>query len=754
MNKIPQNDNRLYHITANWKNNNNEHFSREFVICAADKTTAETIAKNHIPQALTKNMKTATSTAITDCKLRTRDLGIAQKNRTYFGSTIQNTKRDSVDELSPTEHTMNNISSLWGQEVGYLSNKTTLASIEQNRLDVMTKTNNVATMLYQWTEEYLMSKNTDIITFFETKLSEYTKTEIKRNGSPIINHNSTSHEDLKLVLNQTKKQADLFLKNANDMAEAIVNQANNTANIIKQNTLDEIQTLLNITEKLITSKFEQAQRTLYDTTVSVHEATTLTKYISELYNDACSNQYNTIQNLQNMHTKNGTPLFDVLYKSEKNKNEQYTEPQQIVKIEHVIAQPENLTANLINNDDIHTVLTNIMTNAMLSIDSKTPQNNRTHAVQASKFDIKTTNNVNVEHNIIIETPNEIKYNTETNSTDNNMDNDKLTVDDTSYTKSETNNNTVETEEPIIETETTEENTEQTVDTEVITEENAINTSTTENEETTHDTEDTEDTNTTQTITDNKHVTDMPIDIIEELAEEITQNTKDTASSMANTENMEIPASVKNLEDIPIDNINELAKKLREHDFWLKDPYISHNPYNIGMGDVVYNLYATNKVKDMLRNTHFHISLVNLIGKKRPDLYYQEYIIQLESTLPTNCINEEYTYKLKILLRFIQDILFLCIPNDNSRNYKNAFEPLALQVLDELTQTLVNNQQPTDAAANTESIANNGTTDESETFETNDFADTFGDDFDEFEEESEDITPDYDADYKSQKSNSN
>lgn len=744
MNKIPQNDNRLYHITANWKNNNNEHFSREFVICAADKTTAETIAKNHIPQTLTKNMAAATSTAIADCKLRTRDLGIAQKNRTYFGSIIQNTQRDNIDELSPTEITISNLNSLWGQEIGYLSHKTSLAPIEKNRLNAMTKTNNVATMLYQWTEEYLMSKNTDIITFFETKLSDYTNNEIKRSESPIINNDTTTQEDLKLVLNQAKKQADLFLKNTNEMADSILAQANNTAAIIKQNALNEVQTLISVTETLIESKLAQAQQALYDATIATHEATALTDCIHKLYNDACSNQYGTMLTLQKMHDNNGTPLFDLLYKPEKTDTEQATTVQ-IVKTEHIIAQPDELTNNLINNEDISNAFANIANNAA------TMANMSPTEMQNHQNTISNRTSIKHEHANRIETA-EKEHAINDNCTDvkepitnNSVKTDELIVDAEIEAIDEPiiDDNVETTDEPIID-ETPETTAEPIVDNATEPTEDPIiddNIEVTEKPITATNIEPTD-----ESTSDNNRVNDMPMDIIEELAEEIIPNAKNTESSMTNTE---ITASVKTLDDIPIDDINELATKLREHDFWLQEPYISHNPYGIGMGDVVYNLYTKNKVKDMLRNTHFHISLVNMIGKKRPDLYYQKCIIQLESTLPTNCINEEYTYKLKGLLRYIQDILFLCIPNDNSRNYKNAFEPLALQALDELTQTVANNQ-PTNNAP----TENQNDTDDTNTFETNDFADAFGDDFDEYDEENEDITPDYGEEYESQKANSN
>ena len=228
---------RLYHVTANWLTNTQKRYTRDFLICAENKQDAEKITRNHIPnQFLTTNNPTDT----TDIHIRVRDLGLSQKNRTYYVSPIQETTRVIADEPSILEETATYFARLFGYEQGALASKSELTDAQSTRLTSLNTLCKDTQMFWKLAGEFLYLKNTDPTDFCRKKIEELTNTV---NLDELANESNASSApkfaptsiNTSTILDAAKKQADFIIAQAKETAEIIINNAKQTAHIITAN---------------------------------------------------------------------------------------------------------------------------------------------------------------------------------------------------------------------------------------------------------------------------------------------------------------------------------------------------------------------------------------------------------------------------------------------------------------------------------------------------------------------------------------
>ena len=228
---------RLYHVTANWLTNTQKRYTRDFLICAENKQDAEKITRNHIPnQFLTTNNPTDT----TDIHIRVRDLGLSQKNRTYYVSPIQETTRVIADEPSILEETATYFARLFGYEQGALASKSELTDTQSTRLKSLNTLCKDTQMFWKLAGEFLYLKNADPTDFCRKKIEELTNTV---NLDELTNVSSATSAptiaptsiNTSAIIDAAKKQADFIIAQAKETAEIIINNAKQTANIITTN---------------------------------------------------------------------------------------------------------------------------------------------------------------------------------------------------------------------------------------------------------------------------------------------------------------------------------------------------------------------------------------------------------------------------------------------------------------------------------------------------------------------------------------
>lgn len=228
---------RLYHVTANWLTNTQKRYTRDFLICAENKQDAEKITRNHIPnQFLTTNNPTDT----TDIHIRVRDLGLSQKNRTYYVSPIQETTRVIADEPSILEETATYFARLFGYEQGALASKSELTNTQSARLTSLNTLCKDTQMFWKLAGEFLYLKNADPTGFCRKKIEELTNTvnlDELANESHITSapKSALTSVDTSAILEAAKEQADFIIAQAKETAEIIINNAKQTAHIITAN---------------------------------------------------------------------------------------------------------------------------------------------------------------------------------------------------------------------------------------------------------------------------------------------------------------------------------------------------------------------------------------------------------------------------------------------------------------------------------------------------------------------------------------
>lgn len=228
---------RLYHVTANWLTNTQKRYTRDFLICAENKQDAEKITRNHIPnQFLTTNNPTDT----TDIHIRVRDLGLSQKNRTYYVSPIQETTRVIADEPSILEETATYFARLFGYEQGALASKSELTNAQSARLTSLNTLCKDTQMFWKLAGEFLYLKNADPTNFCRKKIKELTNTinldELANEFNALSAPKSAQTSiDTSAILDAAKEQADFIIAQAKETAEIIINNAKQTAHIITTN---------------------------------------------------------------------------------------------------------------------------------------------------------------------------------------------------------------------------------------------------------------------------------------------------------------------------------------------------------------------------------------------------------------------------------------------------------------------------------------------------------------------------------------
>lgn len=272
---------RLYHVTVNWVTKQEKRFMREFLICAVNKHDAECIAKNHIPKQF---ITTSQPNDISDIQIRVRDLGLSQKNRTYFVSEIIETKRNKIDEPSVLEHTAAYFAYLFGYELGKLAQTETLSDVQSQRMSVMSNIKEKTQLYWTWAADFLYQKDMDRNIFFQEKLNDLTKTHNVNNFAQksIQTNTPMNTASFDAIIEQAKQQAEIIIKNANEMAAAIINNAKETANVLIH------------TAKMTTQSVSSEPSTKEPLVISTNETETESKSVSET-NDETSSKPKNIQ---------------------------------------------------------------------------------------------------------------------------------------------------------------------------------------------------------------------------------------------------------------------------------------------------------------------------------------------------------------------------------------------------------------------------------------------------------------------------
>lgn len=156
---------RLYHITANWSEND-KTYERNFLICAENSKTAGIIAHNRVPIKLTKNERPHPEDKV---RLRIRDLGMPRPRRTYFADTIHVTSKPDPTKPSMLEDWATQFALLWGFEIGKRANT---EETPKESLRIMLEYENKSVLFFQWASEFLESGEGDHETFFQRRLRE------------------------------------------------------------------------------------------------------------------------------------------------------------------------------------------------------------------------------------------------------------------------------------------------------------------------------------------------------------------------------------------------------------------------------------------------------------------------------------------------------------------------------------------------------------------------------------------------------
>lgn len=274
-------DDRLYHVTANWMTGDKRHLCRDFIICATNKEDAGKMAQNHIPKLNEEDI-------ISNLKVRIRDFGPTQKNRTYFTSQIQPTKQTDIDTPSVLDETAGHFAYLWGFELGSLQQSEHLSSDQKIQMQIMSEQTAKELLFYQWATEYLRDRRENRHQFFFDKLQALTK---------IVHQDMTNHSSeepvafditvLEAIQSQAKQQADDLLAQARKQADEIVANAKQQASDI----LTQAETIKQQREDSFQEKLQ-----LYEHMMS--QATIQTKSIQQLFAAILNEHYHVQSFLQ------------------------------------------------------------------------------------------------------------------------------------------------------------------------------------------------------------------------------------------------------------------------------------------------------------------------------------------------------------------------------------------------------------------------------------------------------------------------
>lgn len=302
-----QPSNRLYFVTANWQEKN-KNFTRDFIICAESKSIAEKIAQNHIPHQLMH-----TDTQPNNLKLRVRDLGTPNNRRTYYSSDIKQTDRTSVDDPSPFEQIVTQMSMLWGNELGYriaLQNKGELNHDEELALFAIQNEPHPTKKLIEWTHEYLISTNTTVETFFHLQLKALSHTNMKASkitqtttSEQSVETLQTARKTARQIQETAETDAKTILEKAHQDAECIINTAESKRDLILQKLTEETNT-----------KLEQFHQYVETSKSAIDKASAMVFGIEKLYKQVTNDQYRIIEEMQHIRNpKDKRSIWDMIY---------------------------------------------------------------------------------------------------------------------------------------------------------------------------------------------------------------------------------------------------------------------------------------------------------------------------------------------------------------------------------------------------------------------------------------------------------
>lgn len=215
----------LFHITATWQEQK-QTYSRDFLVCAEDKDTAEKIAKNHVPL-----QTIGTPDHPENLTFRVRNLGTPQNRRTYFSSMIYTVNGTEKNPHTVQQHLIMAFAVLWGKQFQ--------AKTAKKRLLLMNRTDHLYELFTAWANEYTTTSNTSIGSFFKEKLSALTNTNdpiVENTDAPAVIPDKTD-----AIIEDAKRQADEIIKAAREQASQIMDTIRPLMEFCSNENLGKIQ---------------------------------------------------------------------------------------------------------------------------------------------------------------------------------------------------------------------------------------------------------------------------------------------------------------------------------------------------------------------------------------------------------------------------------------------------------------------------------------------------------------------------------
>lgn len=215
----------LFHITATWQEQK-QTYSRDFLVCAEDKDTAEKIAKNHVPL-----QTIGTPDHPENLTFRVRNLGTPQNRRTYFSSMIYTVNGMEKNPHTVQQHLIMAFAILWGKQFQ--------AKTAKKRLLLMNRTDHLYELFTAWANEYTTTSNTSIKSFFKEKLSVLTNT-----NDPIVEDTDTPAvvpDKTNAMLEDAKQQAEEIIRSAREQASQIMDTIRPLMEFCSNENLGKIQ---------------------------------------------------------------------------------------------------------------------------------------------------------------------------------------------------------------------------------------------------------------------------------------------------------------------------------------------------------------------------------------------------------------------------------------------------------------------------------------------------------------------------------
>lgn len=222
---MAMNDIRLWHVTALWQRKD-AHLKKEFIASAPTKEAAIKSAESRLPINIRKADGYKTSA---------RDLGTIKDNKIWFSSDVTSNAVIRIDDPLVTSELIDLFTLLWGQEIGWRSTNQSATEKDKLILNRLRDDKNRRELIPQWADECLQFPETDTSDFFRTKLSEYLGSDVK------------NMEDMIPV---SDDEYDMIMSNARNKANAIINEARQSADDIRTQLAEETANLAKIAAAL------------------------------------------------------------------------------------------------------------------------------------------------------------------------------------------------------------------------------------------------------------------------------------------------------------------------------------------------------------------------------------------------------------------------------------------------------------------------------------------------------------------------